>query len=352
MLGLDAAGKTTIIYKLCPDIANQMVGITAIGFNPESLSYNGFDIDCWDVGGQDKIRMIWRHYYPGTRALIFVIDSIDQERLDNAREELYLLLAEQDLDEAVLLVLANKQDLPGHMAPSEIANILELDCLSPRPWHIFPVCAITGEGLSEAFEWLKVACVKPATACGLPASQLDVYYPGEYIVHTRLQVLPDLPGTGMHNYKSFLPAGSHVCVEKVQRLEQKHYGFVSLPVRGWLLLGAQGCGNHVRQKDFALSLSCTPDEKGGCTCQCYSLGGEELAVLQLDSSVESVEDFRAKISSQLRKSAISLKIVTPSGGLLPLNGSKDILCEALVLNYAKAPQPLSSGTDQTSCSMQ
>lgn len=70
-------------------------------------------IDSQDVGGQDKIRPLWRHYYTGTQGLVFVVDSQDRDRIDEARQELHRIIGDREMREALLLVFANKQDLPG-----------------------------------------------------------------------------------------------------------------------------------------------------------------------------------------------------------------------------------------------
>jgi small GTP-binding protein len=67
----------------------------------------------WDVGGQDKIRPLWRHYYTGTQGLVFVVDSQDRERIDEAKQELHRILSDREMKDCLLLVFANKQDLPG-----------------------------------------------------------------------------------------------------------------------------------------------------------------------------------------------------------------------------------------------
>ena len=113
MVGLDAAGKTTILYKL--KLGEVVTTIPTIGFNVETVEYKNISFTVWDVGGQDKIRLLWRHYYQNTQGLIFVVDSNDRDRVDDAREELHKMLSEEELREAVLLVFANKQDLPGAM---------------------------------------------------------------------------------------------------------------------------------------------------------------------------------------------------------------------------------------------
>uniref|UniRef100_A0A8B9GL58 ADP-ribosylation factor 1 n=1 Tax=Astyanax mexicanus TaxID=7994 RepID=A0A8B9GL58_ASTMX len=107
MVGLDAAGKTTILYKL--KLGEIVTTIPTIGFNVETVEYKNISFTVWDVGGQDKIRPLWRHYFQNTQGLIFVVDSNDRERVNEAREELMRMLAEDELREAVLLVFANKQ---------------------------------------------------------------------------------------------------------------------------------------------------------------------------------------------------------------------------------------------------
>merc|ERR1712017_47803 len=95
MVGLDAAGKTTILYKL--KLGEIVTTIPTIGFNVETVEYKKINFTVWDVGGQDKIRPLWRHYYENTQGIIFVVDSNDQERLDAAKDELSRMLEEDVL---------------------------------------------------------------------------------------------------------------------------------------------------------------------------------------------------------------------------------------------------------------
>merc|ERR1712151_158705 len=81
MVGLDAAGKTTILYKL--KLGEIVTTIPTIGFNVETVEYKNISFTVWDVGGQDKIRPLWRHYYQNTQGVIFVVDSNDRERIDD-----------------------------------------------------------------------------------------------------------------------------------------------------------------------------------------------------------------------------------------------------------------------------
>ncbi len=124
MVGLDAAGKTTILYKF--KLGEVVTTIPTIGFNVETVEYKNISFTVWDVGGQDKIRLLWRHYYQNTQGLIFVVDSNDRDRIDDAREELHKMLAEEELRDSVVLVFANKQDLPGAMTAPEVTDKLGL----------------------------------------------------------------------------------------------------------------------------------------------------------------------------------------------------------------------------------
>ncbi len=127
---MDAAGKTTILYKL--KLGEIVTTIPTIGFNVETVEYKNICFTVWDVGGQDKIRPLWRHYFQNTQGLIFVVDSNDRERIVEAKQELHNMLAEDELREAVLLVFANKQDLPNAMTAAELTDRLGLNELRNR----------------------------------------------------------------------------------------------------------------------------------------------------------------------------------------------------------------------------
>ncbi|GLU13513.1 hypothetical protein SLE2022_301460 [Rubroshorea leprosula] len=152
MVGLDAAGKTTILYKL--KLGEIITTIPTIGFNVETVEYKNVSFTVWDVGGQDKIRPLWRHYFQNTEGLIYVIDSNDRERISEARDELHRMLSENELRDTTLLVLANKQDLPNAMNVSEITDKLGLHSLRQRRWYIQATCATSGQGLYEGLDWL------------------------------------------------------------------------------------------------------------------------------------------------------------------------------------------------------
>lgn len=152
MVGLDAAGKTTILYKL--KLGEIVTTIPTIGFNVETVEYKNISFTVWDVGGQDKIRPLWRHYFQNTQGLIFVVDSNDRERVAESSEELSKMLSEDELKDAVLLVFANKQDLPNALNVGELTEKLGLSSLRNKTWHIQSTCATQGTGLYEGLDWL------------------------------------------------------------------------------------------------------------------------------------------------------------------------------------------------------
>jgi len=155
MVGLDAAGKTTILYKL--KHGEVVTTIPTVGFNVEEMTHKNIHMTVWDIGGQDKIRKLWRYYYTGVHGVIFVVDSSDRDRIEDAREELTKLMGDEELRNATLLVYANKQDLPGAMSASELADKLHLHDLRSGRWFIQSACAVSGDGIYEGLDWLSKA---------------------------------------------------------------------------------------------------------------------------------------------------------------------------------------------------
>uniref|UniRef100_T1GCK2 ADP-ribosylation factor-like protein 11 n=1 Tax=Megaselia scalaris TaxID=36166 RepID=T1GCK2_MEGSC len=213
MLGLDSAGKTTALYRLKFD--QYLNTVPTIGFNCEKVrgttgKAKGVQFLIWDVGGQEKLRPLWRSYTRCTDGIVFVLDSVDVERMEEAKIELMRTAKSPDNQGVPVLILANKQDLPGARDSKELEKLLGLHELSalypsisssiscttfdssqsnpsnPSPqsntsssipsssssnlssssiatttaptmhcgggfkgWHIQPACAITGEGLQE-----------------------------------------------------------------------------------------------------------------------------------------------------------------------------------------------------------
>ena len=153
MLGLDAAGKTTVLYKL--KLNETVCTIPTIGFNVETVSpVKHVSFTVWDVGGQDKIRPLWKHYFQGCEGLIFVVDSNDLERFSEARDELNWILESDEMVGVPLVVMANKQDLPNAQSPSDVAEKLGLSGMKSRKWYVQGTSAMSGQGVYEAMEEL------------------------------------------------------------------------------------------------------------------------------------------------------------------------------------------------------
>jgi len=159
ILGLDNAGKTTILYRLQNDSEENIQTIPTIGFNVEVLQYKNIKFQVWDLGGQTSIRPYWRCYYPNTDAIIFVVDSCDVDRLGIAKQELMAMLEEEELRDAILLVFANKQDSRGALNSRHVSDALGLPEIKNRQWSIQETSALKGSGLFEGFDWL-VTCIK------------------------------------------------------------------------------------------------------------------------------------------------------------------------------------------------
>jgi len=152
LLGLDGAGKTSILYKL--KMNQTIMTIPTIGFNVEQVIHKGMKITIWDVGGQDKIRPLWRHYFQNAQAIIFVIDSHDTDRFLCAQKELHKILTDEYLKNIPLLLLANKTDMQPMCNLNSLTQVLKMDRLINHPWYIQPSSAISGEGLYEGLNWV------------------------------------------------------------------------------------------------------------------------------------------------------------------------------------------------------
>ncbi|KAJ7408301.1 ADP-ribosylation factor-like protein 5B [Pitangus sulphuratus] len=137
------------------DLMNEVVHTSpTIGSNVEEIVVKNTHFLMWDIGGQESLRSSWNTYYSNTEFIILVVDSIDRERLSITKEELYRMLAHEDLRKAAVLIFANKQDMKGCMTAAEISTYLTLSSIKDHPWHIQSCCALTGEGLCQGLEWM------------------------------------------------------------------------------------------------------------------------------------------------------------------------------------------------------
>ena len=113
--------------------------------NIEKLNYGRLEVICWGVGGSDRIRPLYRHFYQEVNGFIFVVDSNDRERMDEVEEQLHKIINEEELKNVSLLILANKQDLPNALSQNDIVELLGLKKLK-RKWMIGSICATESEG--------------------------------------------------------------------------------------------------------------------------------------------------------------------------------------------------------------
>ena len=152
LFGLDSVGKTTILYRLK---LNRFVNtIPTIGFSVEEINHKGFHLSVWDIGGNTRNRVLWNHYCHNCHAIIYVIDSADTERLNEVKNHLFDILQRELLRDSIILIYANKQDLPNALKPKELAEQLKLNTIPDRDLHIQGACSLTGEGLTEGLDWL------------------------------------------------------------------------------------------------------------------------------------------------------------------------------------------------------
>ena len=152
ILGMQNAGKTTILYRLS---LGQIVKTTpTIGSNVEELTYNNVKFQAWDLGGQESTRSVWDVYYMNTDAVVYVIDSQDDEYFEESKAQFHKLIHNQTLKNATILIFANKQDLPGAKDVNKLVQDYEFFKIRDHVWHIQPCSALKGEGLVTGIKWL------------------------------------------------------------------------------------------------------------------------------------------------------------------------------------------------------
>lgn len=152
LLGFDNAGKTTMLYQM--KTKETLATIPTMGFNVETVRYSPKDnvihaFTFWDIGGQTRLRQLWRHYYPGSDVVCFMVDSTDTERLSHVKEAWESVHGAEDLPEKVVyVILANKQDKQGALTKEEVHSRMGLAEGIP----VFPCCALDGTGMTAFFE--------------------------------------------------------------------------------------------------------------------------------------------------------------------------------------------------------
>ncbi|XP_037038799.1 uncharacterized protein LOC119076212 [Bradysia coprophila] len=161
ILGFDASGKTSILYKF--KLNKFLQTIPTIGFNVETIKHNNSSLTIWDVGGCDKIRPLLRHYFANTKGIIFVIDSQEncQYRRLEIKDELWRIFGEETLHNVPVLIYLNKMDVDDGLQPYNIINEMKLNELKHRQWFVQSCSAKTGIGLYEGLNWLVNAIKSP-----------------------------------------------------------------------------------------------------------------------------------------------------------------------------------------------
>lgn len=155
IIGLDHAGKTTLLEKVkskfgnIPSIPAEKIPPT-IGMNLAKIFYRGTQVIIWDLGGQIKMRTMWENYYDSAHAIVFVVDSADVGRLEEAKLAYEAICDHDSVGDISVIILANKQDLEGALSPGELAiNFYAIQDAAERS-RVFPISALTGEGMDEA----------------------------------------------------------------------------------------------------------------------------------------------------------------------------------------------------------
>ncbi|CAH8336712.1 unnamed protein product [Eruca vesicaria subsp. sativa] len=160
--GLPGTGKSSILHKLK---TGEMLStnMPTVGLDMESFKYKNSSFCFSEMGGHGRYRMIslWKHYFHQVSGFVYVVDSRDRERMEEAKSFLHMVMDEIQghvPDNAAVLVYANKHEVPGAMSASEISNELDLASLRQRNWqrnwHVQSSCALTGDGLHEGLDWL------------------------------------------------------------------------------------------------------------------------------------------------------------------------------------------------------
>ncbi|KAJ4847450.1 hypothetical protein Tsubulata_042102 [Turnera subulata] len=159
ILGIDKSGKTTLLEKLKAVYSNSEGLppdriVPTVGLNLANIEASNRKLIFWDLGGQPGLRPIWEKYYEESHAVIYVIDASCPSRFEDSKSALEKVLRHDDLQGAPLLILANKQDLPGAVSAEELARYLDLKKLDERVFMFEAVSGYNGLGIKESVEWL------------------------------------------------------------------------------------------------------------------------------------------------------------------------------------------------------
>lgn len=90
----------------------------------------------WDLGGQENLRYAWDAYYQGADAIVYVIDSADDSQMQDSKAEFANVLNHNELREAVILVFANKADMPTARNIEDLIEIYEFNEITSHEWKV------------------------------------------------------------------------------------------------------------------------------------------------------------------------------------------------------------------------
>ncbi|DBA96453.1 hypothetical protein WJX77_002454 [Trebouxia sp. C0004] len=153
LIGLQNAGKTSLVNVLTTGAFHEDM-IPTVGFNMRKVTKGAVTIKLWDLGGQPRFRSMWERYCRGVQAIVYVVDAADHDGLDSGRQELHELLQKPSLAHTPLLVLGNKNDLPGALSTTELIERLDLKALQDREVCVYSISCKNQTNIDKTIEWL------------------------------------------------------------------------------------------------------------------------------------------------------------------------------------------------------
>ncbi|KAI0322037.1 Arl8a protein [Amylostereum chailletii] len=153
VVGLQASGKTSFVNVIGSGQWSEDV-VPTVAFNFRKVRKGKVTFKIWDVAGQPKFRSMWERYCNGVDAVVFVVDSTDHDKFETARFELHSLLSHPTLAGVPLLVLGNKNDVPGHASVQDLIRELELNKITARPVSCYSCSMKSQHNLDIVLKWL------------------------------------------------------------------------------------------------------------------------------------------------------------------------------------------------------